>query len=286
MIAEDESLSEEGENYFVSMTDMMVGVLFIFIIMLMTFALDFRRSSDVQENALKIAQQVAEKLKVLERDVQQQIAAIQQTAEDRRKLLHDIQTQLAAEGLKVEVDDANGVLRLTEDAVRFQPSHAELVDRYKENVDKIAHVLGRILPRHVACLPRPGLPQNCDGVEGAKVETLFIEGHTDTTGVDADNWQLSTVRAVNTYRQLIATAPLLPSLRNSAGVPIVSVSGYSSTRPVDPRNDSKAWEKNRRIDLRFVMETDNLRGLQQIGDMTREMGGEIERLKAVNRDGP
>ena len=54
--------AEEGENYFISMTDMMVGVRFIFIIMLMTFALDFRRTTDVQEDALKVAQEVARKL--------------------------------------------------------------------------------------------------------------------------------------------------------------------------------------------------------------------------------
>ncbi|MBV1700626.1 MAG: OmpA family protein [Hyphomicrobiales bacterium] len=286
MIAEEDRLSEEGENYFISMTDMMVGVLFIFIIMLMTFALDFRRSSDVQQDALKIAQQIAEKLRAQELEVQKQIAAIQQVAEDRRRLLHDIQAQLAREGLKVEVDDANGVLRLTEDAVRFQPSHSDLIGHYKENVDKIARVLGRILPRHVACLPKLSVLQNCDGVEKAKVETLFIEGHTDTTGADTDNWQLSTARAVNTYRELITTAPILPTLRNSASLPIVSVSGYSSTRPIDPHNDKGAWEKNRRIDLRFVMETDNLTGLQQIRDMTREMDGEIERLKALNGGGP
>ena len=35
----DGSHTEEDENYFVSMTDMMVGILFIFIIMLMVFAL-------------------------------------------------------------------------------------------------------------------------------------------------------------------------------------------------------------------------------------------------------
>ncbi|MFT3997365.1 MAG: hypothetical protein QM667_08155 [Asticcacaulis sp.] len=33
---------EEGESYYVSMTDLMVGVLFIFIIMLAYFALHFR----------------------------------------------------------------------------------------------------------------------------------------------------------------------------------------------------------------------------------------------------
>ncbi len=283
MIAEEESHAEEGENYFISMTDMMVGVLFIFIIMLMTFALDFRRHSDVQEDALKIAQQVAEKLKVLEQDVQAQIGAIRRTAEDRSKLLQDIQQQLAAEGLKVQIDDANGVLRLTEDAVRFQPSRADLIDRYKENVDKIARVLGRILPGHAACLVSGA--RDCGG-SGAKVETLFIEGHTDTTGIDAENWQLSTARANVTYRELTTVAPLLTALRNSAGVPIVSVSGYAATRPIDARNEAKAWEKNRRIDLRFVMESENLRGLQQIGDMTREMGGEIERLKILSGNGP
>jgi flagellar motor protein MotB len=279
MIADEETQAEEGENYFVSMTDMMVGVLFIFIIMLMTFALDFRRNSDVQEDALKIAQEVSAKLDKLQADVQAQIENIQKVAEDRRTLLETIQTELAVEGLKVQVDDVNGVLRLTEDAVRFQPSHAELVDRYKDNVDRIARVLGRVLPLHLAC--RAKLPP-CNSATGATVETLFIEGHTDSTGIDSDNWQLSTARAVNTYRELIGTAPQLKSLLNRSGVPIVSVSGYAATRPIDQRNDLRGWEANRRIDLRFVMETDNLRGLQQIGELTKEMGGEIARLRAVN----
>ena len=37
--------SEEGESYYVSMTDMMVGVLFIFIIMLSYFALQYRANT-------------------------------------------------------------------------------------------------------------------------------------------------------------------------------------------------------------------------------------------------
>ena len=37
--------SEEGESYYVSMTDMMVGVVFIFIIMLSYFALQYRAST-------------------------------------------------------------------------------------------------------------------------------------------------------------------------------------------------------------------------------------------------
>ena len=75
MIAQEESAaaSDEGENYFVAMTDMMVGVLFIFILALVTFALDFRRTTDAQETALKVAQEVAVKLEALEAEVQSQM---------------------------------------------------------------------------------------------------------------------------------------------------------------------------------------------------------------------
>ena len=198
MIVQDEAINQadEGENYFISMTDMMVGVRFIFIIMLMTFALDFRRTTDVQEDALKVAQEVVRKLDALQTDVREQLARMDKAERDRSRLLNDIREQLAAEGLTVQVDEANGVLRLTEDAVRFAPNRADLVDHNKENVDKIARVFERVLPKYAPC--RAGEPGECKN--GVPIETLFMEGHTDTTGIDADNWQLSTARAVNTYR--------------------------------------------------------------------------------------
>jgi chemotaxis protein MotB len=282
VIAEEESAggAEEGENYFVAMTDMMVGVLFIFIIMLMAFALDFRRTTDVQENALKVAQEVAAKLDALQSNVRAQMAQLDRAQQDRRKLLQDIRAQLEAEGLSVQIDEVSGVLRLTEDAVRFAPNRADLVERNKDNVGKIARVLERVLPKYVSC--RNWETVACESTEGTALETLFIEGHTDTTGVHADNWRLSTERAVNTYRELIAVAPTLRSLRSNRNEEVISVSGYSSTRPIDPRAAREAWDRNRRIDLRFVMETDNQQNLKHILRVTDEMRGEIDRLRAAS----
>lgn len=282
MIAEEESThgGEEGENYFVSMTDMMVGVLFIFIIMLMTFALDFRRTTDVQEDALKVAQEVAAKLDELEGKVRDQIGRLDKVQQERRKMLLDIRAQLAAEGLSVQVDEANGVLRLTEDAVRFPPSRSDLDGHNKENVGKIARVLERVLPKYVPC--RAGPTPTCVETGSVALETLFVEGHTDVTGNDAENWQLSTARAVSTYREIIAVAPELRRLLNGRREETVSVSGYASTRPIDPRSQREAWDRNRRIDLRFVMETDNRQGLQQILRMTDDMRGEIDRLRKAS----
>lgn len=269
--------SGEGEeNYFVSMTDMMVGILFIFIIMLMLFALDFRRTTDVQQEALAAAKNMARRLEAL-------VAALDRSTEIRRQLLLDIRAQLAVERLNVEIDEINGVLRLTEDAVRFAADQADLVDRARDNVRRVARVLGRVLPRYVACEVGTARP-TCGG-GASTVGTVFIEGHTDATGVadpderDRRNWELSTARAVNTYRELVAVSPLLRRLRNRRGEEVLSVSGYSSTRPVDGRETREAWDKNRRIDLRFVMEVDNQRGLKEVLRLTNAMRDEIAGLK-------
>lgn len=279
MVEDDTSATEDvGENYFVSMTDMMVGVLFIFIIMLMTFALDFRRTTDVQEDALKVAQEVADRLSSLQAQVREEIDRLDRAGQDRRQMLFDIRDQLVAEGISVQVDEANGVLRLTEDTVRFQPNRADLEGRNRDNVGRIARVLDRVLPRYVPC--RAG--QEACGLDvKTALETMFVEGHTDITGRDDRNWQLSTERAVNTYREMIAVAPNLRALLNRNRQEAVSVSGYSSTRPIDAQNIPEAYARNRRIDLRFVMETDTKQGLQQILRMTDDMRGEIERLRKV-----
>ena len=42
----------EDESYFVSVSDLMVGLLFLFIIILMAFALNFRSAEDAAEETL------------------------------------------------------------------------------------------------------------------------------------------------------------------------------------------------------------------------------------------
>jgi len=290
-----EAPDAEGENYFISMTDMMVGVLFIFIIMLMTFALNFQLTTDVQRSSIMVAQQVALKLQRMQADVRDRLSDMDRTNQARRQLLADIQTQLAAEGLDVAIDEANGVLRLTENAVKFDVNRADLSDKARLNVDRIAHVLDRVLATYAACRVASDQTTCAASGVGPTLETVFIEGHTDTTGVadlkerDRRNWELSAERAVATYREIVAQTPGLRTLRNRSGEEIISVSGYSSTRPIDPRDTREAWEKNRRIDLRFVMEVETRQGLQQILTLTDAMKSELDHLvaaSATKTDGP
>lgn len=269
----------EGENYFVSMTDMMVGMLFIFIILLMAFALLFRQQTDAtratQTSKIEHADDVERRLAALEHRITQQLDQVHEASLVRQRLLRDIDARLRVDNLIVQVDESNGVLHLTEDTIRFQHNDASLNDHARQNVGKIARVLAQVLPAYVACQHEPPCPDHTT----ASVETVFIEGHTDTTGSDEQNWVLSAQRAANTYRELAADARELRQFRNRSNQEILSISGYSSTRPLDAAATPQAFEMNRRIDLRFVMDTDVAPGLEQIRGLLTDMRGAITELK-------
>jgi len=270
----------EDENYFVSMTDMMVGILFIFIILLMVFALNFRDRTDEQEDKIQIAEDVAERIEELRKEVSLEIARLDDAEQARRAMLRDIEQRLKERGLNVEIDLQNGVLRLTEDAVRFAVNRSELSVSAEHNVNGIAEVLTEVLPFYATCDAAVGI--SCSSSEKARVETVFVEGHTDTDGSDDRNWQLSTERAVNTYRQMITSSPKLRALQNSDGNELVSVSAYAFTRPIAPNDDGAGKAQNRRIDLRFVMETGDRRRLSEVVVLLDEMEEQVGRLLRPN----
>ena len=285
MMSEADGSTEESENYFVSMTDMMVGMLFIFIIMLMVFALNYRigdddskRIKDCLTNVLmrnaQLSSDINAKVNLIQDNVRGQIEALELAADQRRRLLNVIREQLAAQGTAVEIDERNGVLRLTEAAVRFDPGKSDLDARARENVGRIAKVLAAAV----------------GAFKGAGLETIFVEGHTDTTGVpdlaerDRRNWVLSTERATSTYRELLADAPELRQFRNRRGETVVSVSGYSSTRAIAAGEDREAWARNRRIDLRFVMDADTTVNLRDIVSLNEQVKAQIARLAEISQE--
>lgn len=278
----DGSHTEEDENYFVSMTDMMVGILFIFIIMLMVFALNFRQLTDEtvqltaeQQEQLNKANELAEQIAALRKQIANEITELNKADQARNELLETIKEKLDLVGLKVTIDKDTGVLRLAEDAIRFAPQSSQLDAEAQSNVDAVAQVLLDVLPDYTAC---PG-DTTCQPSTGYVVETVFIEGHTDKTGSDGLNWQLSTERAVNTYRRIVDNFPGLRMLVNSGGREILSVSGYAYTRPAIEQDDTEGYRINRRIDLRFVMEVDRRERLSEVLVLLEQMEKKVSELQ-------
>ncbi len=232
ILEEAQELIAEEENYFVSMTDLMVGLVFVFIILLMYFALQFQ-------------------------DVTEELTGANKT---RTEILEQLERTLRSQGVSVDIDRENGVLRLR-DSVLFGKAERDLTDGGRENANHLASALIQILPCYSDGLAKPA---SCPHSEH-KLESVYIEGHTDSdryagSGGLKDNWDLSVVRATNTFRALIDFQPDLGKLcaqKTKNCEPILSVSGYGPQRPVPDGQGTEEERKqqNRRIDLRLIMMT-------------------------------
>jgi flagellar motor protein MotB len=240
---EDHSvLEDEGAGYLVSVSDMMAGLLFIFIITLVAFVIQF--------------QDAAQKKEIERVTLKEKVDDLTNSRSIRRQLLEDIQQELKERGVEVDVDQELGVLRLTEKAVQFRSNKAVLDETPRRNLTEIAEVLAKLLP----CFANrsSALSMDCNENTAGKLEAVFIEGHTDNVpvkGVEDFNWRLSARRAIATYQFMVGSQPVLGGLLNSNAIPqpLFSVAGYAGQRPVVPHEKPTDEPRNRRIDIRFIM---------------------------------
>jgi outer membrane protein OmpA-like peptidoglycan-associated protein len=206
----------------ISVSDVMAGLLFVFMITLVAFIINFQEAIDRQE---------------------QINASLTNLDQLRSEMLEEIQMRL--------------VQRLTEDALTFESASAKLRTDQLTNLGKIRRVLEEVLPCYAAQggAGTDGL-QGCAPGKSGKLDSTFIEGHTDNVPIGSNvdrNWELSAQRAIYTYRQLVERSDVLASLVNIRSEPLFSVSGYGFQRAVVAHNAPTNEPRNRRIDLRFIM---------------------------------
>lgn len=224
--------TEEGESYFMSMTDMMVGLLLIFIILLAYFALQ----------------------------LQTKTAELTGASAARKEMLEDMQQDLEDQGLKVAIDTRSGVLRLPDD-VLFAKGSSTLSGQGIEAVSKVAEAMVNVMPRYSYTTTECDKLLRVSSLEGSNkpsIDAVFVEGHTDSDRIGGPdgNYNLSVQRALETFKALRAAQSGLDNFVNKCGGErILGLSGYGPDRPVDKRDTEEGKSKNRRIDLRFLMNT-------------------------------
>lgn len=208
-----ERAEEIKDCFTLSISDLMAGLLAVFILTICYFILNFSQAT----------------------------AQLTQNDAKRAELLHEIYERLQDSGIKVEIDERHGILRIAEGAL-FDIGLADVKPEGRTVIQKLSAILETTL--------------QSEEYEGS-VETIFIEGHTDNTpihnGIFPSNWELASQRAINTWRLMVATQPALDHLQNKSGQPIFSCSGYAETRPIDDNETSEGRKANRRIDIRFSM---------------------------------
>lgn len=252
---------EEGESIFISMTDMMVGMLFVFILMLMAFALNFKSAETASREQQKDVEAAIAQ-------VREEVIEVRDIERQRTTLLRDIQRSLEQVGVEVDIDTQNGVLRLP-DEILFDLNSAELNPTGATALGRVAAALDQILPCYAASGSRPATcPERSRDIA---LEALFVEGHTDSTGSDPRNWALSANRAISTFRALSQARPSLLRIQNARGEMLLSVSGYASYRPIANNDTEAGRSRNRRIDLRVVLAVSHVEAMERIQNRLQEI---------------
>jgi chemotaxis protein MotB len=252
-MSQHDLLEDEGAGYLISISDMMAGLLFIFIITLVAFIINFQDAIQKQKDVTRTQTEIVKRFTNLD--------------QTRTELLQLLKLRLQKENIKVEIDTKHGVLRLTENAVQFETASASLDEQNEANLKTIGSILNAVIPCYAS---NPPAIHDCESFDksNGKIDSIFVEGHTDNVPMNSykfkDNWDLSASRAITAYRLLIPDT-VLNQIVNTNSQPIFSVSGYGEGRPVEGHSYAfpKSDPTNRRIDLRFIMTPPSLTDVQK-----------------------
>ena len=149
--------------------------------------------------------------------------------------------------------------------------------RSGSTAERVAHAVADALTDTLPCYTvgiRATFDTTCNSAFAA-IETIQIEGHTDDTPLSAghrerermlDNRDLSARRGAETLRAATDRyRPELMAFLNLEGQPVLSFAGYGAMRPVARDDTPTAKAANRRIDIRFILQTpQNLREVEEI----------------------
>ena len=144
------------------------------------------------------------------------------TEDEYEEFVRLLKEMLAAssvrDAVEIKLDDRGVVISFKDNAL-FRSGHAELDKPALEIIDRIGELLTQV-----------------------NYSFILVEGHTDTDPIKtaryADNMDLSTQRAANVWRRLVAKG-IDP--KKSAAI------GYGEYRPVAPNDTPENKAKNRRV---------------------------------------
>lgn len=223
------SAKSEGEGgYLASASDLMIGLLFVFIILVVVLALEQRKNAS-------------------------EVEKVKGAADPRRSVTAEIGKALQGSGIKVSIDETSGVISLPSDAL-FARGEWTLSPTAQQTIMQARAKLAGVLACYVhsqQVLKRQNCPNNRGGHE---IDTVFLEGHTDSIPMlrdGVDNVTLSFSRARAIHQLLLGADSPLAAYRNASNQPIFSYSAYGDSRllPSIPGEDAK----NRRVDMRIVL---------------------------------
>jgi flagellar motor protein MotB len=269
--------AEDEESYFVSMTDVVIGLLFIFIIMLMFFAMRFQQATQTQNEVnreqievnreqIEVNRQQSQATEGLREVTRKQDALINDLTDAenaRSEILEKIGSALQKEGINVIIVKDEGILRLPED-ILFEPSRWEIkaTARGVDPIKTLSKALDQVLPCYTHGLR--SRENDCPTTK-AKVDAIFIEGHADS-----DRFRSPPAAVPASPRRPSGTSTNPPTQGEKSGSilsfinPATSPSTPSAQRPRPPSISRVTFPPKDNLDLSALRATSTYRELLRV----------------------
>ncbi|MGL4767553.1 MAG: OmpA/MotB family protein [Formosimonas sp.] len=212
--------ADEG-HYWISISDLMTSLLFIFIIILAYTILTFSEKSAVFEESFY----------------------------QRGELLTQIQTTLKSQNVDVDIDTKNGNMRIKSDGF-FAVGAADLSPEGQAKMAVIAQVIQAKFAEKAAF-------KNAIDTVFIEGHTDNVPINQSAGGRRWTNMELSAQRAINTYTTMDAAAQI-GQMKNRDGKYLYSYSGYADARSVADNASETGRAQNRRIEFFFALTSPQL----------------------------
>jgi len=231
------SLYGEKTNYWLSYSDLMSGLLLVFILLLVVSMFHYAAFVKIREK------KVAEKDKILK---EQEIRLLA-FEEQKRSLIAALKKEL--EDVHIQIDSLTGVMRIGE-SVLFEEDQYEIRPKGRA-------YLNMLFDKYVNVVLSP---QYRDAVS-----RIVIEGHTNSRGSYLHNLTLSQQRANSVMRAWLDQAKDTAILEQK-----ITASGRSWADLVYDRNGKEDPVRSRRIEVAFQLKESEL--MRSVYEKVRESG--------------
>lgn len=286
------------ENPFVwSFSDLMAGLLAIFILALIITMLELqKRKEDLLREQEKIKITLVElvgslqEIQTLQTKIASALDGVSQRERSLAAMLEGIQKDLEERGVQVIVAENGSVLRIPEQGLSFGLGRYDIPPPFEQNASAIGEALAHALEQET---------------NRRMLDTVFIEGHTDAVpnAREMGNWGLSAYRAIALWNYWTLEPGNLAHMKHLSNLPtnpehqprpLISVSGYAETRSTHPPETAATLNpdrpEDRRIDIRFTLaasEKKQLKSLQgDLDTMKAKTDVLIQKLKNSDKNAP
>jgi len=248
----------ESPDYWMSYSDLMAGMLLVFILMLV--AVMFARQHQLEQEKEKLTAAI-ERNKRLNKEYDELHTDVSQLLGIREKILARLKRRFENSNRQITFDDATGAVRLGS-SVLFTEGSSKLLPKGRVTLDAT-------MPDYFeALLGDPALRRH--------VDQIIIEGHTNSNYSGSRsardgylfNLRLSQDRAYEAMEYILSS----PENQKYDPFSILAANGYSSARSIKLPDGSEDKARSRRIEIRFRLKDEEALAILKQKFETRERG--------------